>query len=227
MQPERACAPTHGGLLSQKGTEIKKYDPDLVVTLAEEFGSEITDSLSAYTVVSWYRGVLLGMEGADPQLRGKQHRGAIARTIVLLKLGPVSPEWDDAFGVLDAQRLWLLSWFTLVSITPDRVWPMLQPSFSQMTSAFKDGVVPSGDGWDARKWGRIKNAGELVYETVYNQWADAETAATSEGTEAARDTAYGMLLVLHLVVNYVGVPTADPLWKDWPADPPPKLVTPA
>eukprot|EP00966_Prymnesium_polylepis_P031325 728591-Prymnesium_polylepis.3 len=97
MQARHACKPTSGALF-RGCSEIGKYDPDLIVTLAEGYGSELRDSLSAYTVVSWYRGVLLGMKGADPQLRGKQHRGAVARTIVLLKLGPVPKEWDDAFG---------------------------------------------------------------------------------------------------------------------------------
>jgi hypothetical protein len=224
MQARHACAPTRNDP-PQSSPVVKKYDPSLIAYLAECYGSELRTSLSAYTVVSWLQGILLGMKGADPQLRGKQHRDAVARTIVLLNLGPVPKEWDDAFGVLDAQRLWLLSWFTLVSITPDRVWPMLQPSFRQMSAAFRNDVVPSAEGWNATKWGRIKTAGELVYETVYNQWCDAENDATKTGTEGAKTKASGMLLVLRLVVHYVGVPTPDALWDEWPGAPPPELLT--
>jgi hypothetical protein len=224
MQARHACAPTRNDP-PQSSPVVKKYDPSLIAYLAEGYGSELRTSLSAYTVVSWLQGILLGMSGADPQLKGTQHHSTVARIMVLLDLGPAPAQWQQAFGVLEAGRLWLLSWFGLVGLTTDRVWPMLQPSFSQMRAALQDDVVPVAIGWEAEKWGRIKTAGEIVYETVYKHWRDAADDAATLGTAQAATKASGMLLVLHLVVHYVGVPTPDALWDEWPGAPPPELLT--
>jgi hypothetical protein len=224
MQAVHACAPTRHDL-PQSSPVVRKYDPSLIATLAKDYGDELRTSLSAYTVVSWVQGILLGMKGADPQLKGTHHHSAVEQIIAQLKLGPVPAQWYKAFGVLEASRLWLLSWFGLVGLTTDRVWPMLQPSFSQMSAALQDDVVPVAVGWKADKWGRIKTAGEVVYETVYKQWRDAADDAATLGTAQAATKASGILLVLHLVVHYVGVLTPDALWREWPGDPPPELLT--
>lgn len=220
MDIGHACEATNGKLF-KRSSKIKKYDPTLIVKLAEGYGQALRESFPAAAVVSWYQHVMLGMKGADPQLKGGLHRETVARMIALLKLGPVPVEWVDVFGMLDAQRLWLMSWFGLVQLTSERVWPAPQPSFSQMLSALKDTTVLTADGWDERKWGRIKTTGELVYETIHRRWSEEESAGTS--AEAQRRAA-GMLLVLHLVVYYVGIPEPDPAWK-WSQIQPYDLIT--
>jgi hypothetical protein len=221
MDIGHACEATNAKLFN-RSSEAKKYDPTLIVKLAEGYGQALRESFPAAAVVSWYQHVMLGMKGADPQLKGGFHRKTVERLLALLKLDPVPAEWNAAFGVLDAQRLWLMSWFGLVQLTTDRVWPASQPSFSQMIGALKDTTVLTAEGWDERKWGRIKTTGELVYETIHRLWREAEESAVTSA-EAERKAA-GMLLVLHLVVHYVGIPEADPKWK-WSEVKPYDVVT--